>query len=387
MRVNKTELQLESLISRIQKKDLDLQPDFQRGEIWDKARRQRLIDSLLRDWYVPAVHVVQLPDGRAVVLDGQQRLAAIRDFFDDNFVVDGNIEPQSDEIRGLHGLKFSQLPPATVRALNRFSLQIIELESDDPREPNELFFRLNQAYSLTPPEKRNALHGPARRQVRELVEELVSTGLLSKETIGFTNNRLAYDDVISRTCVAIESNSLRRHINNGVVEEYYRSDGFKPETIEGVRSAGAIVARLLSNAPNRVRFNKGTLQTWLTYAYWAPCATGAVPDGLLGSFESDRAQVRQGIAEGGSLANRRVLDLVAVYDDRAAYRVTDVSSVVIRDLAIHVYSQLRYGTAPVQGSDELAAQIRRHREVEVQTLLTEFQERTRWGDSLGSRNA
>jgi hypothetical protein len=98
MKLSRSELQLETIVRRIVDQELDLQPGFQRGEIWDRPRRQRLIDTILRDWYVPAVHIVKDEDGSEVVLDGQQRLAAIRDFFADQFPVDGKIEPQSNEI-------------------------------------------------------------------------------------------------------------------------------------------------------------------------------------------------------------------------------------------------------------------------------------------------
>lgn len=382
MKISKSELQLESLVSRISNGELDLQPDFQRGEIWDNPRRQRLIDTILRDWYVPAVHIVKEADGAEVVLDGQQRLAAIRDFFAGKFAVDGRIEPVDDEIRRLHGLKYPKLPEQYQRALNRFSLQIITLEASDPREPNELFFRLNQSYNLTPPEKRNALHGPARLQVRELVDDLVGSGFLNSQTIGFSNSRLAYDDVISRACVAVQVGSLRRHINNNVVEEFYRGDGFDERTIEGVRAAAGRVFELIQASPERVKFNKGTLQTWVTYAHWAPELTGPLPHDLLVRFERDRALVRLGLVEAQPLDDQRLLEVVAVYDDRAAYRVTDVSSVVARDLAIHLYSQANFGTAAIRGSDALLRDVRVRDDAAPQLLLAEFQEAVNWGDPL-----
>lgn len=109
MKLDKSDLQLETVISRIKAKELDLQPDFQRGEVWDLKRRQRLIDTILRGWYVPAVHVVVGSDGREVVLDGQQRLAAIRDFEKDDIRIDGMIDPPNETMKALHGLRYSEL--------------------------------------------------------------------------------------------------------------------------------------------------------------------------------------------------------------------------------------------------------------------------------------
>lgn len=222
MKISKSEPDLATLVSRIRAGELDLQPDFQRGEIWDRRRKQRLVDTVLRKWFVPAVHVVLDSEGNEVVLDGQQRLVAFKEFLSDELRVDGKLEPASELISELDGARYSELPDTVRRAVDRFSIQVITLTDFEPQEPNELFFRLNQSYNLTPPEKRNALHGAARDQVKDLVAELSDTGLLQRERIGFSNGRLAYDDIVSRTCVALEVGTLRQHINNNVVEQYYR---------------------------------------------------------------------------------------------------------------------------------------------------------------------
>src|SRR4051812_21668062 len=127
MEARPTNIDLEVIVHRIGAGELDLQPEFQRGEIWDLKRRQRLIDTILREWYVPAVHIVQEPDRRASVLDGQQRLATIRDFFADDFAVDGYIDPIAPELAKLDGKLFSQLPPDVVRGLKSFSLPVVNL--------------------------------------------------------------------------------------------------------------------------------------------------------------------------------------------------------------------------------------------------------------------
>src|SRR3546814_829512 len=107
MKLQRSDPEIDTLVSRIRKDELDLQPEFQRGEIWDLKRQQRLIDTVLRRWYVPAVHIVETAEGE-VVLDGQQRLAAIRAFYDDKFAIDGGIDPLSEEVSQLHGLRYSQ---------------------------------------------------------------------------------------------------------------------------------------------------------------------------------------------------------------------------------------------------------------------------------------
>lgn len=125
MKLDKSDLQLETIVTRINNNELDLQPSFQRGEIWDSKRRQRLIDTILRGWYVPAIHVVVDSDENELVLDGQQRLTTVRDFFDNRIVVDGSIEPTDAKVSALDGLTYSRLPEEVRKAVNRFPIQIL----------------------------------------------------------------------------------------------------------------------------------------------------------------------------------------------------------------------------------------------------------------------
>lgn len=382
MKLDKSDLQLETIVTRINNNELDLQPSFQRGEIWDSKRRQRLIDTILRGWYVPAIHVVVDTDENELVLDGQQRLTTVRDFFDDRIVVDGSIEPTDAKVSALDGLTYSRLPEDVRKAVNRFPIQIITLRDYNPQEPNELFFRLNQAYNLTPSEKRNALHGPARDQVKDLVVRLTDDGLLQRETIGFANGRLAYDDIVARACVTLELGNMRTHINNNVVEKYYRGSEFTPETIDKVERAGKRLLEQIENCPERrVRFNKGTLQTWIIYCHWA-WVLSPIPPSLLSSFERDRTKVRRGDLDPSSSDQSPLYEILRIYDDRASYRVTDVSSVLARDLAIHLYSAEFLNTPRVKGSNSLLANLHDAPRALLQSEFFEFIDSSDWGNPI-----
>lgn len=382
MKLAKSDLQLETIVRRIEDNELDLQPDFQRGDIWNSKRRQRLVDTILREWYVPAIHIVIDSDGNELVLDGQQRLIAIRDFFRDKITIDGHIEPHNENVLELNGLTYSKLPLSVQKNVRRFILPIITLSDYKPDEPNEFFFRLNQAYNLTPPEKRNALHGKARDQVRHLVDELTEMGLLQSAAIGFSNGRLAYDDVIARTCVAIDSGTLRHHINNKVIEDFYRSaKPFRESTIQNVMDSGRLLMKMISSTNQRIKFNKGTLQTWLVYCHWAPTIFNETPLELLGDFERRRTELKQG-GQNDEVARNSTMDaIVDLYDDRASYRVTDVSSVLIRDLCVHIYSQMAYKTPPIMQSDVLVSEISDRNDA-IRALVSGYLNDTPWGDPI-----
>ncbi len=196
MKLNPSDPDIQTIVARIRSGDLDLQPEFQRGEVWSVAKKRRLIDSILRDWHVPPVHVVVESDGLQVVLDGQQRLASIRDFADELFEVDGYAEPYDPHIVSLHGLTYSQLPNDVRRSFDQFTIRVFRLTDYSPSEPGELFFRLNQMTHLTAAEQRNAFFGPVREQVKDLVYRLESHN--ESGVLGFSNRRMAFDDVIAK---------------------------------------------------------------------------------------------------------------------------------------------------------------------------------------------
>src|SRR5690606_1739421 len=104
MHLTPSDPDIATLYRKISQNRLDLQPNFQRGEVWGKGKKQRLIDSILRGWHIPPIHVIQVPGSdKQEVLDGQQRLAAIRDFIRGDFSIKGDHDPIDTEISRLDG--------------------------------------------------------------------------------------------------------------------------------------------------------------------------------------------------------------------------------------------------------------------------------------------
>lgn len=325
---------LETVFRRIQDADYDLQPDFQRGEVWPIRKKRRLIDSILRGWHIPPIHLVARSDSRSDVLDGQQRLTAIRDFMNGEFQVDGNTEPTNSRIASLHRLRYAELPPDVARSFRKFTIRIFELVDFEPEEPHELFFRLNQPTSLTEAEKRNAFAGDTRNQVREVVEWATSTGLLS-DKLGFSNARLAYHDMIARVLVTIDELSLSDKVTASKVTARYRSgDPFSYNAIESIKFAMEIMIPTLLN--EELRPNKATLHSWLclgaqlyTNRTLRESIQVVLPQ-VITEIEIARWEKRP---THSSTANR----LIVAFQNRSTARVADVSSVILRDLVIWMF--------------------------------------------------
>src|SRR5690349_14585348 len=142
MHLTPSDPDIATIYRKISQKRLDLQPNFQRGEVWGKGKKQRLIDSILRGWHIPPIHVIQIRDSdKQEVLDGQQRLVAIRDFIDGEFPINGNQPPFQDYISDLDGMYWYDLPDVIKAYIEDFTIRILTISDYQPGEPGELFYR------------------------------------------------------------------------------------------------------------------------------------------------------------------------------------------------------------------------------------------------------
>jgi hypothetical protein len=224
MKISISEPDLGSVVKRINANVIDLQPDFQRGDVWAVPKRKKLVDSILRGWQIPPVHVIRQEEYLLEVLDGQQRLRAIQGFFNNEFPVSGKFEPIDDEVANLHGKYFKDLPDKFKRRVEFYSIRILEVYDFLPGETGELFNRLNQSLNLTAAEKRNAQVGETRKQIKSLSKQLEKAGLNSK-FVGFSNTRLAHDDLFARLCLYLEKGGINSRISDSELYEKYRRDG------------------------------------------------------------------------------------------------------------------------------------------------------------------
>ncbi|MCJ7444488.1 MAG: DUF262 domain-containing protein [Methanotrichaceae archaeon] len=86
-------LEIRSLHDKNIEGDLILQPEFQRGCVWDSIRCSRLIESALLEIPIPMIYLSEEADGKEYVIDGQQRLTAFFSFIEEHYPKDsdGNI--------------------------------------------------------------------------------------------------------------------------------------------------------------------------------------------------------------------------------------------------------------------------------------------------------
>lgn len=354
MKCQTTDLEIETLVNRIKNGDMDLQPDFQRGEIWTIQKKKKLIDSILRGWKIPPIHVVPNKNNVDEVLDGQQRLAAIRDFFKDEICIDGYIEPFDAAINELDGLSYSNLPVELQRAIRKYSITIVRLTEFNPQEPAELFYRLNQPSSLTSAEQRNAYIGATRDQIKALANKFLALGA-SKELIGFSNSRLAYDEVISKFCYTLEIGTLKKKItSNDLSEKYRKGIKFSDECIDITDSVlQKFINGVSGEREHAFTFTKATLFSWFVFIRHNLYMEENDLKRIIANFEFCRSYVKGKFKniddEYVDTYHRLETQLpffelmLSAYHQRSSMGSTDALSIIYRDIIISIFADAYLG--------------------------------------------
>ena len=129
-------------------------PPYQRKTVWSNKKKQALMDSLLRRYYIPrlVLRKIRLTDSKTIdeVIDGQQRINTLQDFYDNKFSL-----PKTLKDLGLSGKYYNQLDVEIRQYIDKLHMQadrILSIEKkDDPdnqRVATEIFWRLQQGESL-----------------------------------------------------------------------------------------------------------------------------------------------------------------------------------------------------------------------------------------------
>ena len=140
------------------RKELVLQPKFQRRSVWSDKARSYLVDSIVRGKPIPKIFIRQDLDPKTKrtvreVVDGQQRLRTIFSFLQDGFKIS---RAHSVEYGGKF---YSELPTSVQTDILRYELSVDLLLDAPDKEVLDIFARLNSySVKLNPQELRNATY-------------------------------------------------------------------------------------------------------------------------------------------------------------------------------------------------------------------------------------
>lgn len=148
------------------RKELIIDPDFQRGNVWAKKQGAELVESILMGIPIPVMYLFEMRDGKKQVVDGRQRISAILDFLNDKLVLkDLKILPEYNDC------KFSDLDAKMQGIFEDSQMYFYIIQPPTPeRVKYDIFDRVNRGGTrLTNQEMRNALYrGKSTRLISEL---------------------------------------------------------------------------------------------------------------------------------------------------------------------------------------------------------------------------
>lgn len=335
---------IREMLQNVQFDEWELDASFQRGQRWTIVKKQRLIDSVFRGWIMPPIYLSRDEDTyRHTVLDGRQRVGAIRDFMSDIFPVNSSIEPLRDENKELDKLYYSQLPSYWKRIFDRYIITVVLLRNQKSEDVAEMYLRLNDGTRLTASELRNAYHGPVKNQVRDLVVSL--EGHSMPDARYSNGNRGGYEDVIAQVVSVMLNGTLWKRVTSTTLTEMYRSERKIPKDFSNtIDQAISLIGPAMGEYQAEFKFSKASLFSWLLFAVRLvrqELQLNVPLHKFLYEFES----LRQEDPTLRSFRNSRIFrfskaenfyNLLDIYSHRCRSKIWDPSSVVLRDLVLWI---------------------------------------------------
>ena len=138
---------IETVLSRLKSGRVYI-PDYQRdAEQWNSQKKSLFIESILNNLTIPAFFFCEDENRNYEVVDGQQRLSTLWDFFENKLIIsdDSKIDYMSPASALYAGKKYSQLIQTLKNIFSDYPLTIIYLPKSLPLQTKlEIFRRINE---------------------------------------------------------------------------------------------------------------------------------------------------------------------------------------------------------------------------------------------------
>jgi hypothetical protein len=198
----------------LKRQRINTNPDYQRPAVWSKDKKQLLIDSILRDLDVPKIYLRRTgrnPDTYEVI-DGQQRIRAIWEFFDNGYALSKEAPPVNGH--GIASTRYEDLPYNLKEHFNVYQLMVVTVDCDDENQIKDMFVRLQRGERLTAAEIRHAIPG----NMQQVCVDLATHQFY--KSCKFLNTRYAYEQVAAQMLL-LEMNGSATSVTNKVLDSRY----------------------------------------------------------------------------------------------------------------------------------------------------------------------
>jgi hypothetical protein len=241
---------------------IDTNPDFQRPAVWGSSQKQLLIDTILRSYDVPKFYwrMTSKKPEKYEVIDGQQRLRAIWEFYAGKYALPKTSEPVDGY--SIAGLKYQDLPHDLRIRFDTYALDVVIVQDIENDEVREMFLRLQNGTSLKAQEKRNAMPGNMRNFVKDLVKHPFF------QRVGFANSRYAHDHVAAQLTL-IELNGGPCNVKDANLNAMYKDEAeFDNNSVKAKkikRVLDYLAKAFPEKTPELERFNVISLYTLVSH--------------------------------------------------------------------------------------------------------------------------
>lgn len=275
IRIEHKPLTIDLLVKRLKADpvEIDLMPSYQRkGDLWDREKQSRLIESLLIKFPLPAFYFDGSNNDHWLVVDGLQRLSTLK-----NFMIKKSLKLTGLEfLTKLEGYGYDDLPRNFQRQIEEAQVIAYIINPGTPEEVKfNIFKRINTGgLILNSQEIRHALNqGVPANFVAELAtlpEFKVATGwekesprMLDREFV--TRFIAFFDNDYRKYSPELDSflNASMRELKGKSTEELEcLKEAFRKAVITGHLIFGEDAFRKLDNSGRRKPLNRALFEVW-----------------------------------------------------------------------------------------------------------------------------
>lgn len=231
LKADRLDMSFGEIMATYERKELIINPEFQRLFRWDIQQRTRFIESIILGIPIPPVFVAEARDGRWELVDGLQRISTILSFFGELKGVqskqsNGWMLRKASLVPALEGFSKSTLPGKYLLNIKRAVCRIEIIKWDSQWDMRyELFSRLNTGGSpLTEQEVRNCIFRSGLKRLYAFVDYAKKSDEF-KELINVSEKRKEklFDDELVIRFLALKNNWDKVDASIGeIITDYMR---------------------------------------------------------------------------------------------------------------------------------------------------------------------
>lgn len=266
------------IFQKINSDNLILDPDYQRNEVWHISKQISFIESLFMGIIIPPIYVVEMA-GHSIldtkkyeVVDGKQRLTTIKNFLQDNLILDKNYLEYYGDL--YHGENFSKITLKNGEKVNTVLSSILDIyviTSNSPAETKyDIFARLNKgAEPLKVNEIRKAIF---HSKVTQLVDKYINERIGNKENIAkdylelfsvndikrfndygrFYRSIAFYYNTDTNSCIVKNYNSRPKQMIDNILQSFQKKEiSLNEDIIEKILDNTIELVKLFKENPDK----------------------------------------------------------------------------------------------------------------------------------------